>query len=437
MKMGLKTWLIGTALSLSLGVVSVESVTALPGPAGVTAQLTLEGLSELKAQWGESMAQRRVLERGMRALGSDYEKVVARISVLKRNGVDNLERRELETLLRKGRALARELEGLQQQINTLDARISRDASQIVARLDAERARLELQLVSATVNEQVTLVGTLNEVAAERARYAQPLPRLERKDLALLLEDADGLDDPGDMLAMADELQDAESEVRTKLGALQEQLSELKRRQRLMRRAQSFSREERFFEEGDRGRAVVARISAPKTNGGEAPATPTESAQNNQPSAPPVDSAENEAPQAGSPPQANANNSASGDNDGFDSDFSNAPPHGEPTAGADDQGALEGARDSNDPGIQDSPGTLGQPEVVQRPSSGDPFATPQDTIVVDRQADPNISTGNVQLGEGRLDVKIKRLEKDRKELEQQAVELKARAKRLRERAERAD
>jgi hypothetical protein len=252
-----------------------------------------------------------------------------------------------------------------------------------------------------------------------------------------------------MLAMADELQDAETEVRSKLTRVQRQLEDLKKRQRLLRRARAFNREERFFEEGDRGRATVARVSrdeqrdsqqdsdAPTgvgnnspeegASGGSTPPDVTEGA--GEPTEQPVASDDASAdPDQASPPEAGAGNN-------FDGNFSNGG------------SGLEADRQAGDPGIQDNPGDLSTPETPvdadngstggSTTGGGDPFAAPQDTIVVDRQADPNVSTRNVELGEAELDARIKSLEKDRDELETQADRLKRRAKRLRERAEKAE
>lgn len=441
--------MLAAMLTLALGGVSAVEVMALAGHTDIRAQLEIEGLDTLKNRWADAMEQRALLERAMRDLGAEYDKVVADIDRLKRGGVDNLERRELEKQLRKGRTLAQELEKLQKQVASLDSRINQIAAEIVERLDTERARLEFELVNANIDEQVVIVETLNEIANERARYARPLEKIDRKDLALILEDADGLEDPGDMLAMADELQDAETEVRSKLTRVQRQLEDLKKRQRLLRRARAFNREERFFEEGDRGRATVARVSrdeqrdsqqdsdAPTgvgnnspeegASGGSNPPDVTEGA--GEPTEQPVASDDASAdPDQASPPEAGAGNN-------FDGNFSNGG------------SGLEADRQAGDPGIQDNPGDLSTPETPvdadngstggSTTGGGDPFAAPQDTIVVDRQADPNVSTRNVELGEAELDARIKSLEKDRDELETQADRLKRRAKRLRERAEKAE
>ena len=218
--------MLAAMLTLALGGVSAVEVMALAGHTDIRAQLEIEGLDTLKNRWADAMEQRALLERAMRDLGAEYDKVVADIDRLKRGGVDNLERRELEKQLRKGRTLAQELEKLQKQVASLDSRINQIAAEIVERLDTERARLEFELVNANIDEQVVIVETLNEIANERARYARPLEKIDRKDLALILEDADGLEDPGDMLAMADELQDAETEVRSKLTRVQRQLEDL-------------------------------------------------------------------------------------------------------------------------------------------------------------------------------------------------------------------
>jgi len=450
----LKNIMLAAMLTLAMGGVSAVDVMALAGHTDIRAQLEIEGLDTLKNRWADAMEQRALLERAMRQLGSEYDGVVAKIDKLKRGGVDNLERRELERELRKGRTLAEELEKLQRQIDSLDSRINQIAAEIVTRLDDERARLEFKLVSATIDEQVTIVETLNEIATERSRYARPLEKIDRKDLALILEDADGLEDPGDMLAMADELQDAETEVRSKLERVQKQLEDLKKRQRLLRRARAFNREERFFEEGDRGRATVARVSRNEQGGDQQSSdAPTGASSNN-------GSSEESASGGSNPPSVDdvaedAVASPVAGDDAADPDYQASPPEAgaannfNSNFDADGVGA-EAERGSGDPGIQDNPGDLSTPSTPTdnggtggsengggSTGGGDPFAAPQDTIVVDRQADPNVSTRNVELGEAELDARIKSLEKDRDELESQAKRLERRAKRLRDRAEKAE
>lgn len=438
--------MLAAMLTLIMGGVSAVEVMALAGHTDIRAQLEIEGLDTLKNRWADAMEQRALLERAMRDLGGEYDKVVAGIDKLKRGGVDNLERRELEKLLRKGRTLAQELEKLQKQVSSLDGRINQIAAEIVERLDAERARLEFELVNASISEQVIIVETLNEIADERARYARPLEKISRKNLAMILEDADGLEDPGDMIAMADELQDAEAEVRSKLTRVQQQLEDLKKRQRLLRRARAFNREERFFEEGDRGRATVARVSRNEQQDGQQSSDRPNSS---------GDSSEESASGGSNPPDVSNNNVAG---EPLESDDASAEPDQasppEAGAGGDFDGnfsnggvGAEADRSTTDPGIRDNPGDLSTPETPDNVGNGstggssngggDPFAAPQDTIVVDRQADPNVSTRNVELGEAELDARIKSLEKDRDELETQADRLKRRARRLRERAEKSE
>lgn len=447
------------ALLIALGGVWVGPGVAQAVPAaGAPARLEVAGLEALEQEWEAAMGQRRELEAVMKDLDRSYQQVLGRIDELKRGGVEGLERRELERLLRQARKLGEQLEALERQIQQLDERLARLSAQIVEVLDVERARLERQLVRAEPRERAELVGQLNELGRERARYARPLPRVDRERVGSMLDDADGLEDPGDMLAMADELQDTEAEIRRKLDAVSAQLEALRKRQRLLRRARQFSREERFFEEGDRGRTYASRERAAD--------------QNNDAEQPPASSGDEVADEGASPPP-NANGDASppaaeGDDLGNEAPPESVGNNSDPSIGFGNNAAspepppqddvdvdVDGAVGDPDPSrggggaeFEDAPGggPSEAPQPVEGPGGGstggpgggdDPFGSPQDAIIVDRQADPNVSTRSVEVDESQLDDRIDSLEGDRRELERQAEKLRGRADRLRTRAQQVE
>ena len=226
-----------------------------------------------------------------------------------------------------------------------------------------------------------------------------------------------------MLALADELQDAEGEVRAKLETVQTQISELKRRQRLIRRARAFDREERFFEEGDRSRALAVTLQASRQEGGRAAAD-----------SPVSEGAESAAPTS-APPQAESEGDDAALGEEFESGANglSSPSPGEPEMDSADPISNEApSRDGSVGGFQDNPAS----PSLSSGGGSDPFAPTSETLII-TQADPNVSTGDVEVAEGALDGKIVDLERDRKDLEEQARELKRRAARLRDRASRAE
>lgn len=405
----------------------------------VHARLDVAGLDELKNAWEQAWSERGQMIESLEMLITRYEQKVARIEGLKKKGVDNINRRQLERELREAKELAGQLESLQRKILERDRQMERIGNQIVELLDSERVVLEKELVQGgSVTKHGDLIATLNELSQERERYAQPLPTLDQKSYAAVLEDAQGVEDPDDMLAMADELLDAEGQIQKQVQELAGRLEELKTRQKLLRRSNNFWREERFFEEGDRGRTFGSRsrVNQPATatdgqrdesggevseqggGRGEPPANnpPTVS----EPTRPPdeVDVA-NGAPEAG------------GDDQRFDND--GLAPGNEPEQEFSDNGGY-----ASDPGMTDNPGTIGVPTNTGGGSAGDPFGTPSDVVIIERQADPNVSTGSASdVPDSQISGRIRSLEKEKQALEQRAKDLRSRAKRLQQKAKDAE
>lgn len=441
---GLKKITLALALALGglgAGASSAEAVTPV-----VFARVDVQGLEELESRWAVSLAQREAFQAKMRGLEAEYERATRDIEEIKRGGVDNLRRPELERKLRLARESAMELDGLQCRIKTLDALLTDLAARIVTRLDVRRDELERDLVRAKPARRAGLVKELNDLSAKRAEYARPLERIDSGQFVAVMKGADAIDDPEEMLALADELQDAEAQARAKLGELESQLDELKARRRLLRRARSFSREESFFEEGAQGRTFVARV-ANRSNANQ----PEESGSGN--NAAPVEQSANNVIGDGDP-------TVNAPVDVVDSDA--APSDGGDAAAEDpgyDDGAAAphmGAEDDNgfgkdvesgdtDHGVPGSRGPAGEsfddagdspvlaPDTAGGGAQDDPYDTPRDALVIERQADPDVAGGKVKVEDARLDKRIKTIEAEKKALEGQAVELKARAERLRRRA----
>ncbi len=377
---------------------AVSSAQALPD-AGFVAQAlpNTSSADKLKPQLDALLSQRRGVVQQLRALETRYEALATRIDELKRAGArGGLQRAELESQLRQGRELSQQLSALQQRIQALDDALAKQRALLLSALDADRRALEARLASASRAQRGSLVQALNALSRERARYATPQPQLDLARLERLMRLADAADDPDDMVAMADEIQDAESVILRQLAQVSEHLDELRARKRLLRRARAFGKQESFFDERDRNR-VIARVvtsNPPVTEAGGNPPTSGNDRGEHNAGEPPLD---NEQPPT-----------------------NNAPPaEGEPDL---------------------SPGVPGPPDRPNHPGSGfeqpapDPLAPPSSALVLSREADPDTSHARAGRPDDRaIDHNIARLEADQRLLKKQAEALRQRAERLRQRA----
>ncbi len=403
---------------------------------GVLARLDVAGLEELKGSWELAMAERRQMVETLEMLSMRYEEQVEEIEALKKSGVDGLNRRKLERKLREARELAEQLEALQRSIGERDRQMANISGQIVDLLDGERLGLEDKLARGEGGQE--LITTLNELSVERERYAQPLPRIDRRSYASMLEDSTQARDPDDMLAMADELLDAEGQIQQQLQELDGRIDTLKTRQKLLQRADSFWREERFFEEGDRGRTVGSRTrvvtgnSGSSSQGEDDDQSVSEGSRQDQPNVSEggleTDSAAPEAdpdvPQAGAGDEGVA----------FEQDDSVDRGSDPVTDGFDSaNGAGQGV---SDPGLTDNPGSVDVASGGQGVTN-DPFGTPTDVVVMNRQADPNVSTGSADVSDTQIHGRIRSLEAEKKHLEAKARELRKRANKLKKEAKKLD
>jgi chromosome segregation ATPase len=365
---------------------------SLTTPSTITAKLEGRSVESLRQEWGELQGKRAGELGKLERLEGQYQQLADKIGALKRRG--KYDRGELEGLLRQGKKLAEELDGVQARVRVLDERLEALGVVIASRIDAQMREVERGLARAGGAERAAIVRQLNSMSQERARYAQPVPRMDRQQLNDMLSLADRLDSPDDMMALADELQDAEVDVRARLAWVSKQLGELRARQRLVKRARTFAREESFFEEGDRSR-VVARVDR----------QPNVVAPTARPST--------DAPAVNTPPVSNS----------ADPEMA---PSVEALGPAGDRGNDSAALGTDD-------GQSG---------GGDSFyegggTTMVDVVVVAREADPAAAARRPGAERGGLDGRIRKLEDDEAELKRQAEALKRRAATLRERAQRGE
>lgn len=343
-----------------------------------------------KAKYNKLMSERAKLEKSLAELEVQYGALAKNIDKVKRKGVSTLNRAEIQKMLRKGRKLAQRLSKVQRDIMSVDAQLQKTAQQLVATINRQMKTIERQLSTQTGSTRKKSIATLNTLSKQRATYSRPLPQVDHKKIKAMLSMAEGLDNPDDMIALADELQDAEEGVRKKLNWITRRLKELKARKRLLRRAQAFSKQERFFEESARGRQV-GRVATRRVRTSSDKKTPTNNV------APPRDQTESD-------------------------------PDAAPSLGSDDQNFSADAP-ARQPTTEQAPVTPSTPTT-----SDDPFTSTKETVIISKEADPaTVAAGRSKSRGGTLDKRIKTLERDRKLLKRQADALGKKAKSLRKQA----
>lgn len=376
---------------------------------GITALVTGGEYGESQGEYSRAMDERERLMGELSKIEGQYQKFVADIEKLKRSGQDGLKnRRDLEGLLRQSRQVADELESLQGRIRQVDGRLETQRRRMLGAIDERIRELERSIASVPASERGEIVRQLNTLRVERQKYAAPMPPLpDHRRVLEALEMASALDSshPAELLAAADELEDTEDQVRRRLAAIEARLGELQQARRLSRRAQSFSREESFFEEGDRSR-LIARYDRVTRAGADGPREEGEVAVGGDES----DDIAFAAPEAAPAPPESAGSSQ--DEQGFD-------------------GVMDGA--APDPGVgRDQPTAEPTGPTAPPPS----FEDHRETVVFESSVDPSRAVGNIYFQDANLDRNIEQLEDERKRLERQAGELRNKAEGLRKSAREA-
>ena len=367
---------------------------------GLTPVMPSAALEAMEQQYEGELSGRQELIGQMKALEVKHRGVVSRITQLKQAPNTLTNRLALDDLLRQSKQLSDELAGLQSTLKTLDGKINTQRTKIVTGLEKHMKQLEASLASASPNARAKTVSELNALRKTRADYEAPLPAAPSVgDLNAALTLAERAQDPEELLAAADELLDSEDQLRRRLGAIDQRLDELKQSKRLTRRASSFAREERFFEETDRDR-VIARYE--KTTSTSTPAK--DNAAQGDDSA--TQGSANNAVSVGS-----QNNTTESSDGAFEFDaVANAAPHA-----------------TADP-VSDARGT-----PTAAPAE-DLFGELTQTVVINANADPSksVEASNVGVSTG-LDSQIDRLLNERRLLEKQAEALRKQAEELKLRA----
>lgn len=373
---------------------------------GVTPLMPNAALQAIEARYETDLAKRATLIETMTGLESQHQNVIGRITKLKQSANTLTTRLALEDLLRQSKKLSEELAENDSRLRVLDKQIGSQRSGIVTGLEEQMRGLEATLAKATTAERAKTVKNLNALRKLRSSFEAPLPAAPTiRDLNAALSLADRVSDPDELLAAADELLDSEDQVRRRLTAIDQRLNELKETKRLTRRASSFSREERFFEETDRDR-VIARYERTTTT----------------------------------PKASDGDNATAGEATNATGDGSNV------AVASNDQGAnqnnADGALefDAVEPSAAGAP--ISEPLVDARgvptvapDRTDDLFVDSTQKVIINANSDPSRSIGGASdvVGMG-VDGQIDTLVRERDRLKQQAEALRAQAKDLQRRAQ---
>jgi chromosome segregation ATPase len=230
-----------------------------------------DDINELREQY-ETVSQTRAetVDR-MESLRTEYQRLVERIDRLKASGTGELSsRRSVQQLLSQSQEIARRLEKLQAQVRTYDRRLKSMRAELVSNIDASVATIEEKLRAADAEARDKWVGQLNELRELRRQYRIPLPEapnLDEIQATLRMARQVEAGRPDQMQAAADELEDTEDQIRSRLKAVEQKLAQLERARTLARRAESFRSEEQFFDEASRPRSVGHHESSGSSEGG--------------------------------------------------------------------------------------------------------------------------------------------------------------------------
>ncbi|TXD38040.1 hypothetical protein FRC98_03845 [Lujinxingia vulgaris] len=345
-----------------------------------------------EAQQGWEQSQRSVeqaRQRLERALG-EYQKSVERLEKLKADEArGQASRRQLEEALRQSHTLVEGVREHQIALLTQQAELERARQSLIDALAARRAELEQRVARSSGSEQLALIEELNALSRTQAQVRDVAPGVDPQRVERVLADAHLVEGghPRDLLAVADELEDTEAQLRERLTTVETRLNELERSRALMRRARDFSTRERFFEENDRARAI-ARQEREVANG--------DTPRGDQEGVPVSEDAASPDPQPGAP------------TDDFDSS-------------------------GEDPNV--GSGDFDTPEAEPTPEPGADFEPSTERVLIESLVDPQqIDESAPALSEDQTERNVRALRRERERLEAQVEELRERARQLREEAE---
>ncbi len=371
-------------------------------------------------------SERVALDRAHEALAAEIEGLKAAADTPLLPGVRDP---RLDDRLKKARSLAESLAALDRRAGDARDAVETSRRALLAALDAELIARRAALADAPALERRARFENLRGLIAERQALARPAPRTP--DPALPETPDDPMASPDELRELADESRDHAEQVQDRLGMLETQLARLRERQRLVRAATAFSRDDALFAQDERNRQLVRREDGLPTVTAEAGDRPnrTPSEQTDGDRLGNVDNAAGDAADPEATPEAD--------------DAADAPP----AAGDGDEGGFEA--DGDNDGFQGEPGREELPpdEMVDGPALADDIAPEGVPVGVDGDGigeagsvvlqdafDPTLLEDLDDLSPDALARRIAAMEARRKALEKTRAELKSRGEALERRAD---
>ena len=302
-----------------------------------------------------------------------------------------------ERLLTENLRVVEELERIQRQMGELTMAQEGVRGEILEAIEERRQELEADLRVASNRARFDYVVRLNDLQRERSRFSSSLPGRDQQRVEEVLATARQLEGghPRAMLAVADELEDAEEALLRRLAGLDRQIAELERSRGMQRRSRSFGEVQNFFDEDQRNRQIGSSALASTTRGSDQEG-PASGGSQEQESFEEADEAMDAAPESGA-----------------DFDFEES----EPEVGGDDG--------FDDPGEDMSFGA--DPAWEEEEPSEEERVELRDRLGADQGGEGRALTGRV------LERDLERLRRERREIREEAEKLRREAEKLRREA----
>lgn len=385
---------------------------------GALAAPPTPSLAPARAQHARAVAALQQVEASRAALDRRHEALATEIEALKaaaeRPLLPGVRDPRLDDRLKKARALAEALAALDRSAATARADVDRLRAVLLDQLDGVLATRRAALATAPPDARRGLFEELKALVAEREALVSPTDRAPIAGLPSTAS-VDEMASPDELRELADESRDHAEQVQSRLSMLDAQLSRLRERQRLVRAATAFGRDDALFAQDERNRQVVRREDGIAT----ATATPGDRPERT----PAPDDGE-----AAAVPEADRSPNPDGDDDSADSPPGFAADDG---AEGDPQAGAEGGFEDNDgalAGVVDEPGPQGLPvgAVDEGPVGGG--------LVVEEAFDPTLLEGLDELSPEALARRIAAIEARQAELRRTRSALESRGQDLERRAD---
>lgn len=340
-----------------------------------------------------------------------HEQIVRQIQARKSKAIRNvLGVRDpvLDGLLKQGHDLARTVAEADRAVAAAQARLATERAALLQRLDAALAQTTRAFAQSSGPDKQALFARLQALSVERARLQAAGHQTQQPQTVRLPAIAEGAS-ADELRELADEASDNAERVRKQLAALEQRLSTLTMRRRLLRVERTLDGDLSLFGDDERNRQVAraGRLQAPDGSGRTPPPRAGDDAANAPPEVAPTD--------------------------GIDA----------PMAGGDDPqpGAPDPSREFDDTdgdGFGEGVPPVEPPPEAVVPEIAPAGANPGNAVVFEASLDPSLLTEDVDaLGPAAVAEQLRALRKKQAQLRKAADELAERRKALEEKADTLD